>query len=307
MRRGLTSTPRWLPSKYHYDARGSELFEQITRLPEYYPTRTEKRILERVADEIVAEIMPRALVEYGSGSASKTRVILDAMRRLGVLEGYGAVEVSESALVGSLEALSERYPGLRVEGVIADFESDVELPFAELPRLILFLGSTIGNLTHLQGTEFARGVAARMAPEDGFLVGYDLVKDVALLEAAYNDAAGVTEQFSLNLLRVVNRELEGDLRLEDFRHVAVFNQDEARIEAYLVALRPVRARLAAIDLQLTLEKGERIRTEYSHKYTRDSATRMLEAAGLELVRWETDPDDFFAIALSRRRDPGSSS
>ncbi len=298
-RSGLSGTPKRLRSKYHYDARGSELFEQITALPEYYPTRTEEGILKRVADDVVSEVMPRALVEYGSGSASKTRVLLDAMERLGILEGYGAVEVSEAALLGSATTLFERYPDLRFEGVLADFESEVELPFAEPPRLILFLGSTIGNLTHAESSVFLRGVRSRMNQHDGFLIGFDLLKDVARIEAAYNDSAGVTAQFSLNILNVLNRELEGDFRLEDFRHEAVFNEAEGRIEAYLVAQRPVQARLVAIDLEVTFEEGERLCTELSHKYTRESATGLLESARLDLVRWESDPENLFAVALTR--------
>lgn len=299
-RTGLAAPPRRLPPKYFYDARGSALFEEITRLPEYYQTRTERRILERVADALVREVEPRALVEFGSGSALKTRVLLDAMRAHGLLEAYGAVEVSESALVEAAQGLAERYPSLELEGVLADFERPVALPFRDRPRLILFLGSTIGNLERDEAVGFLSRVRAQMTPADGFLIGFDLVKDTARLEAAYNDARGVTARFNLNVLRVLNRELDGDFRLDDFEHVAVYDEEKARIEMYLVAKRPVSARLASIALDVRLEEGERIRTELSHKYTADSARALVSAAGLELVRWDTDPGPDFALGLARR-------
>jgi len=302
-RAGLTASPRTLPPKYFYDARGSALFEQITRLPEYYQTRTERAILERVASDIVGDLGPRALVEFGSGSASKTRVLLDAMRDAGLLRGYGAIEVSESALVSSAHALLARYPGLRFEGLLEDFERHVLLPFEGEPRLILFLGSTIGNLTGSEATRFLGGVREGMGPEDGFLIGFDLVKERALLVAAYDDAEGVTARFNLNVLAVLNRELDGDLDLDDFRHHTIYNEDRSRIEMYLVAVRPVRARLARIDFDVHMEEGERIRTELSHKYTRASAESLVAGAGLRLSRWDCDPRNRFALGLARRADP----
>lgn len=299
--KGLAAPPRSLPPKYFYDARGSALFEEITRLPEYYQTRTERRILERVADGLVAVVEPRALVEYGSGSATKTRILLDAMRARGLLEAYGAVEVSESALVDAAGALAERYPSLELEGVLADFERPVTLPFADRPRLILFLGSTIGNLEREEAVGFLARVREQMSAADGFLIGFDLVKDPARLEAAYNDAHGVTARFNLNLLRVLNRELEGSFRLEDFEHLAVYDREKARIEMYLVARRPVVARLEAIDLDVRLAAGDRIRTELSHKYTERSARALVADAGLSFARWDTDPGPDFALGLARVR------
>jgi len=297
---GLTASPRWLPPKYFYDRRGSELFEEITRLPEYYQTRTERGILERVADALVAEVEPRALVEYGSGSARKTRILLDAMHAHGLLEAFGAVEVSESALVASAGALAARYPDIELEGVLADFQRHVFLPFAERPRLILFLGSTVGNLTREEAVGFLRRVRDQMSGADGFLIGFDLVKHPARLEAAYNDSRGVTARFDLNLLRVLNRELGGNFRLDDFEHLAVYDRKRERIEMYLIARRPVVARLRAIDLEVRLEEGERIRTELSHKYTEASVRSLVSEAGLALVRWDTDPGPDFALGLARR-------
>lgn len=298
----LAASPRWLPSKFHYDATGSEVFEEITRLPEYYPTRTELGILRRIAEPLVDTAQPRAVVEYGSGSASKTQAIMDAMQHAGVLDGYGAIEVSESALRGSAERLLARYPKMRFEGVVADFESDVALPFEGLPRLILFLGSTIGNLVRDEAVNFLDMVRKRMTPRDHLLIGFDLVKDVDILEAAYNDSAGVTEQFTLNLLRVVNRELGADFDTSGFRHLAEFNQDAARIEAHAVAQRDMSVSIPSIDLAFNLKAGERIRTEYSHKYTRESVEQLLAEAGLSLESWWTDEDDYFAVVLTRPRD-----
>lgn len=298
-RAGLTDRPKWLRPKYFYDARGSALFERITELPEYYQTRTERTILERVAGDIVRAVRPRAVVEYGSGSASKTRALLDAIEREGRLEGYGAIEVSEAALVESAHALVGRYEGLRFEGVVADFEERVSLPFGDRPRLILFLGSTIGNLTHPEARAFLRNVRAELGADDGFLIGFDLVKDRAVLEAAYDDAEGVTALFNLNVLNVLNRELDADFRLEDFRHRAVYDAGERRIEMSLVARRDLRVRLAALDLEIEFRAGEAVGTELSHKYTRGSATGLLRDAGLEVERWDTDAEARFAVCLTR--------
>jgi len=298
-RAGLAAPPRRLPPKYFYDARGSALFEEITRLPEYYLTRTERAILERVADDLIAELTPRALVEYGSGSASKTRVLLDAMHARGLLEAYGAVEVSEAALLASARALAARYPALELEGVLADFERPLTLPFADRPRLILLLGSTVGNFAREEAIDFLERVRDLMTPADGFLIGFDLVKEPARLLSAYNDPAGVTARFNLNVLRVLNRELRGDLRPADFEHVAVYDEEAARIEMYLTAKRPVVARLRSIDLELRLDEGERILTELSHKYTPESARALVAGAGLDLVRWDTDADADFALGLAR--------
>jgi len=297
---GLMASPRMLRPRYFYDALGSELFEQITRLPEYYQTRTERAILERVASEIVGDLSPTALVEFGSGSATKTRVLLDAMRDHGLPSGYGAVEVSESALVASAHELLDRYPALRFEGLLEDFERHVLLPFEGETRLILFLGSTIGNLTRGEAIQFLHGVREGMGSADGFLIGFDLVKEPARLVAAYDDADGVTARFNLNVLTVLNRELDGDLDLDDFRHRAVYDHDRSRIEMHLVAVRPVRAHLARIDFDFRMEEGETIRTELSHKYTRDSAESLISGAGLRLARWDCDPQNLFALGLARR-------
>lgn len=299
VRRGLGSRPRTLPPKYFYDARGSRLFEAITRLPEYYLTDAERSILEAEGGRIVEAAGAEALVEYGSGSAGKTEHLLRAMHRAGRLRAYAPVDVSPEPVREVAETLTRRYPDLRVVGIIADFESRIELPFAELPRLVLFLGSTIGNFRQPEAVAFLRRVGAQLGAGDAFLVGFDLVKERETLEAAYNDPAGVTAEFNLNVLRVLNRELHGDFDLEAFRHRATWDPEEARIEMHLVSLRDQVVTLEALGMDVRLEEGETIRTELSHKYTRESAAGLLEAAGLRLERWITDREEQFALALAR--------
>lgn len=300
VRAGLTSSPRTLPSKYFYDARGSHLFETITRLPEYYLTRAETEILERESGNIVEAIRPRVLVEFGSGAARKTRILLDAMLGLGLLEGYGPVDVSAEASRHAADTLIRDYPDLMVQGVIGDFEHPRDLPFAGRPRLLAFLGSTIGNLETVQATAFLRSIQAEMTGADGFLVGFDLVKDLDVLVRAYDDEAGVTATFNLNMLRVLNRELGADFDLDAFRHRAVWNAAESRIEMHLESLHEQRILIPSIDLEVELQAGETIRTELSHKYTRESATALLKTSGYRVESWFTDGSDRFALALARQ-------
>ena len=301
-RMGLSSTPKTLPSKYFYDARGSHLFEMITRLPEYYLTRSETEILEREAGRFVEATRPRALVEFGSGAARKTRLLLDAMLERDLLEGYGPVDVSADASRHAADALILVYPDLKVEGVIGDFEHPRDLPFAGRPRLMALLGSTIGNLDEIQATKFLRSIRAEMTDADRFLIGFDLVKDASILERAYDDEAGVTAQFNLNMLRVLNRELGASFDLEAFRHKAVWNPRDSRIEMHLESLREQRVPIPELGLEVHLASGETIRTEMSHKYTRESVAALLEVAGFRIDSWETDRAGYFALALARRSD-----
>lgn len=298
---GLASRRKELPPKHFYDVRGSELFERITELPEYYLTRTERRILEAYAPRLVAELKPRALVEFGSGSSAKTRILLDAMRDEGSLVGYGPVDVSASALEAAGKALAADYPGLAVNGVIGDFEHDLALPFGELPRLIVFLGSTIGNLDGANATSFLRRVATQLHPGEGFVIGFDLVKDIGRLERAYNDEAGVTALFNLNVLSVINRELEAEFDLDNFEHRALYNEAESLIEMHLVSRSAQTVRIGALDLDVTFEEGESILTERSRKYTRASATQLVAHAGLTLRHWETDAAGDFALGVTEVR------
>ncbi|MDH3297169.1 MAG: L-histidine N(alpha)-methyltransferase [Gemmatimonadota bacterium] len=300
-RRGLTSSPKWMPPKYFYDARGSELFERITAQPEYYQTSTELEILQRIAPLIVDRVRPTALIEFGSGSASKTRVLLDEMRRAGQLGAYGMLDVSEAASRAAAVALVATYPRLEVECVIADFEQPQPLPFPGRRRLLAFLGSTIGNFEVEAAQAFLRGPAERMRDDDAFLIGFDLVKDRETIERAYNDAAGVTEAFNRNLLMVLNRELGADFDPSAFDHKAFYNESASRIEMHLVAKRAQSVRVTDLDMTVEFAPGETLRTELSHKYTRRSVEALLEAGNLALDMWETDPDQKFALGLARRR------
>lgn len=290
-----------MPPKYLYDARGSRLFERITELPEYYQTRTERGILERVAPLIVDRVRPTVLIEFGSGSAYKTRVLLDEMRRAGRLEGYGMLDVSEAALRAAAAELAADYPRLRIECLITDFEQAEPLPWPGQRRLFAFLGSTIGNLEADAASGFLGRVAGRLEPEDAFLIGFDLVKDVGRLLRAYDDAEGVTAEFNRNLLRVLNRELAADFDLDAFEHHVRYDDEKARIEMHLVSRGEQAVRLEALDLTVTFAAAESLRTELSHKYTRRSVEALLEDAGMALDLWETDPDGQFALCLARRR------
>lgn len=299
-REGLTATPKVLPPKYFYDDRGSVLFEEITRLPEYYPTRAEHAILTAHADEIIdAAAECDALLELGSGSSAKTRLLLDALQRVGRLHAYVPVDVSAGALRDAMPELLRDYPGVALHGAVADFDSHLE----ELPRpgrrLWALLGGTIGNYAPPERAVFLANVAAAMADQEGLLLGLDLVKDPVRLVNAYDDAAGVTAAFNRNVLAVLDRELDGDLDPDDFEHVALWDAQEEWIEMRLRARRPVHARLAALDLDVDFEEGEEVRTEISAKFRREKAERELREAGLTPTHWWTDGD--FALVLSVKR------
>ena len=261
-RAGLGATPKSLPPKYFYDARGSELFEEITRLPEYYLTRAETSILERVADELVALARPREIVEIGAGFSRKTQLLLDALAHHGG-KRFVPIDVSPAALRAAGERLSARYPWLEYLGVVGDFEHDLARVPRSGPRLVCFLGSTIGNLSAEERVPFLRDVRAMLEGQDRFLLGVDLVKPQARLHAAYNDARGVTAEFNKNVLRVVDRELGGDLDPEAFAHRAFYDPGLARVEMRLVALQRVEARLERLGLALVFEPGEELHTEIS--------------------------------------------
>jgi L-histidine Nalpha-methyltransferase len=299
VRSGLTATPKTLPSKYFYDARGSDLFEQITELPEYYQTRTELGILQSIADPLVAEFRFGSLLELGSGSATKTRTLLDAMERHGLLREYVPFDVSESMLRESSEQLLTQYPTLRVHGVVGDFHEHLpKVPPADERRLTIFLGSTIGNLDRQERQRFLGHVRGLLKDGDAFLLGVDLVKDVAVIEAAYNDAAGVTAEFNRNILSAVNAALSANFVPEAYRHHAFFNKEEERIEMHLIPNAPQQVTIPAAALRVEILPSESIRTEISCKFTRATATAMLEAAGFRVERWYTDPRDLFALVLA---------
>ena len=298
VRDGLSQRPRRLPSKYFYDERGSELFDEITLLPEYYLTRAESEILEEVGEQIVRDVRPYELVELGAGFSRKTRILLEAMTRVGEGGRLVCLDVAEEPLRQAGERLLERFPELTFEGVVGDFEQDLGRISRRGSRLVAFLGSTFGNFEESQRLPFLRQVRRMLHPGDGFLIGLDLVKDPQELEAAYNDAAGVTAAFNKNLLEVLNSELEGDFPLDAFEHVARYDEEQSRIEMLLRATRDLDVHLAAIDHRDHLERGEVIRTELSCKFTRERVEDMFSSVDLRITRWDTDLRERFALALA---------
>lgn len=292
---GLTDTPKWLPPKWFYDARGSELFERITELPEYYPTRAEREILASRSGEIAAASGARTLVELGSGSSEKTRHLLDALTSL---IAYVPVDVSESALVQAGQALVAERPELAVHALIADFTAPLELPGTPGPRLVAFLGGTIGNLLPAERAKFLAAVRGLLEPGDGLLLGTDLVKDERVLVRAYDDAAGVTAAFNKNVLAVVDRELGADFDPDAFDHVALWDAEREWIEMRLRSRTAQTVKVPALDLAVDFAAGEELRTEVSAKFRREGVTAELAAVGLELTHWWTDAEDRFALSLS---------
>jgi L-histidine N-alpha-methyltransferase len=300
---GLTRPFKELPPKHFYDARGSELFNRICELPEYYPTRSERLILERHADEIVEETGAGELVELGSGSAEKARILLDAMARAGTLRRYVPMDVSEQALQQAAEELVAEYDELNVEGVVGDFERHLgRIPSRRREvRLVALLGGTIGNFPPGTRRRLLRTIAALLAPGDRMLLGTDLVKDPEVIEAAYDDPQGLTAEFNRNLLSVINRELDADFSPDAFEHVAFYDRTHEWIEMRLRARRAHTVMIAALGLRVAFAAGEELRTEISAKFTRRRLQSDFEAAGVEIERWYTDPEELFAVSLAARR------
>jgi L-histidine N-alpha-methyltransferase len=301
VRAGLLADPKELAPKYFYDERGSQLFERITELPEYYPTRAERAILDTRSDEIVAGAgEPRTLVELGSGSAAKTRHLLDAMRDASCLDTYVPVDISAEITHETAASLVREYPGLAVRGLVCDFEHDLErIPDGEGGMLVAFLGGTIGNLYPAARHEFLRRIAGLLGPEDRLLLGADLVKEAGRLEAAYDDSLGVTAEFNKNVLRVLNRELGADFDLDAFEHVARYDRDEARMDIRLRSLAEQTIRLEALELSVAFAAGEEMRTEISSKFTRERLEAIYADAGLTMSGWFTDPAGDYALSLAR--------
>ena len=297
VRAGLTAAPKSLPPKYFYDQRGSELFDCITRLPEYYPTRTERAILTTHAAEIATVSGAETLVELGSGTSDKTRLLLDALHRHGTLSGFVPFDVDATVLTQASQAIAADYPSVDVHAVVGDFEHHLSLLPRDGRRLIAFLGSTIGNLEPAEREEFLRSVTATLRPGDTFLLGTDLVKEPTRLVAAYNDTAGITAEFNRNVLAVLNRELGADFDLNSFDHVALWNAEEEWIEMRLRSTRTQVVHLDDLNLTIPLAAGEEIRTEISAKFRRERIVAELACAGLRLTRWWTDPVGDFALAL----------
>jgi dimethylhistidine N-methyltransferase/ergothioneine biosynthesis protein EgtC len=295
---GLTATPKSLPPKWFYDERGSELFDKITRLDEYYPTRAEREILAARAAEIAAATRSTTLVELGSGTADKTRLLLDALSGIGTLSEYVPVDVSEAALETAARRMLARYPGLRVHAVLSDFQEHLGLPESGGPRLVAFLGGTIGNLLPTERAVFLASLRARLRPGDALLLGTDLVKDPGVLVDAYDDAAGVTAEFNKNILNVLNTELGGNFDLDQFEHVALWDADAEWIEMRLRSCADQTVELTRIGLAVSFTAGEEMRTEISAKFRREGVAAELAAAGLRMGHWWTDSLGRFGLSLS---------
>jgi len=299
---GLTRPFKELPPKHFYDARGSELFEQICELPEYYPTRTEAGILGDWADEIVARTGAGELVELGSGTADKARILLDAMARAGTLRRYVPLDVAERMVADSARQLVEEYDGLEVHGVIGDFERHLDhVPDTDgTPRIVALLGGTVGNFPPGTRRTLLRNMGTLLGRDDRLLLGTDLVKDPAVIEAAYDDRAGVTAEFNRNLLHVINRELGANFVADQFEHVAFFDDKHQWVEMRLRALAACSVEIGDLGMTVEFEAGEELRTEISAKFTRERLEADYRAAGLALEHWYTDEDELFALSLAGR-------
>src|ERR1035437_2830723 len=300
-RLGLTSSPKWLQPKWFYDSRGSDLFEEITRLPEYYPTRAESSILAAHAGDIARRSGAHTLVELGSGSSEKTRLLLDALAGAGTLRQYVPLDVSESALRDAVAAVHGDYPTLAIHGVVADFTQHLDRIPGQTPRMIVFLGGTIGNFLPEERAHFLGDLRDTLLPGEWLLLGTDLVKDAGVLVPAYDDAAGVTAEFNRNVLAVLNRELDADFDLENYQHVAIWDAQNEWIEMRLRATDDAKVTLSHLDLDIELQAGEEIRTEISAKFRREGVDGELAKAGFDMDSWWTDPEGRFALSLARAR------
>lgn len=300
-REGLSASPKYIPSKWLFDSKGSKLWEKITQLPEYYPFRTERDILQTVADEIAATTRASSIIELGSGSANKTTILLRALRRAGTIRTYTSIDISESALMAAGSRLIAEYPGLSVRTVLADFETQAEIIATHecpSPRLVLFLGGTIGQLMPGQRAEFLRRLHGLFRQGDMLLLGVDLVKDPAEFMAAYNDSAGVSTAFNKNLLTVLNAQVGADFNLDTFDYVVTWHDEAECLTMWEQSRINQAVCLSEIDLFVEFAAGERIWTATSAKFRRDGVRTELECAGFSPHRWWTDPDGRYALSLS---------
>lgn len=301
VRAGLLSKPRSLPPKYFYDARGSALFERITTTPEYYPTRTEDELLAQHAIAIIEQTRPVEILELGSGSSRKTRRLFDACNNLDFRCDYAPLDVCEAALIEAATELKQSYPWLRVNPVVGDYHAGLgQLPDCSGRRLFLFLGSTIGNFEPETAAAFMREVHDAMQPGDYLLLGADRVKQSEILNAAYNDSAGITADFNLNILNVLNRELDADFALHQFRHQAHYDSNKQRVEMRLVASTRQSIKLAKLDTTIAMEAGESILTELSHKFTAEGLEQLITQAGLAPKQHIEADDQLFSLLLAEK-------
>lgn len=301
IRSGLNAESKWVSPMWLYDAVGSDLFERITELPEYYPTRAEHEILRRYAVDIAELTNAGTLVELGSGSSAKTRLLLDALSKHGTLAEFVPLDVSESALRGAVRALDKEYPRLRIRGVVGDFTAGLEALPAGSGRIVAFLGGTVGNLLPAERADFYTAVRAALSPGEWLLLGTDLVKDPERLVRAYDDAAGVTAEFNRNVLRVLNRELGADLPVANFEHVVRWDGKRERVEMRLRANQAVQAWVRELDMPVRFASGEELRTEISTKFRRERVADELESAGFELRHWWLDEAGDYAVSLACAR------
>ena len=298
VREGLTKTPKELSPKYFYDERGSELFEEITQLPEYYLTRAERSLLEQKIPEIVAAVRPCSLVELGAGSATKTRLIIDEMRSSGCAKCYVPIDVSKDFLEATAAQLATDYPDIQITPVVSDITEPFALPALAGPTLVAFLGSTIGNFPREPAIGLLSHVASAMGPADRFLLGADLRKDPEVINRAYNDAKGVTAAFNLNVLQRLNHELGANFPLKAYKHRAFYSSEHHRVEMHLVVQDAHKVVIPEIG-EIQFQQGESIRTELSYKYDRKTLEDILGAAGLVMEKWMPADDGSFALALAR--------
>jgi L-histidine Nalpha-methyltransferase len=299
VRSGLSATRKWLPPKWFYDARGSQLFERITTLPEYYPTRAEREVLTREAGEIARVTGARTLVELGSGSSEKTRLLLDSLREQASLRAFVPLDVSHSALAEAVAAIRADYPGLDVHGVVGDFTEHLGLLPGEPPRLVAFLGGTIGNFAPEERVKFLRSVRDVLAEGEWLLLGTDLVKDSDVLRAAYDDASGVTAEFNRNVLRVINARLGADFDPARFEHEAYWDAEAEWIEMRLRAREAMTVRVPGAGLTVSFDEGEYVRTEISAKFRPSGVAAELAECGFTVERWWTDEQNRFGVSLAR--------
>lgn len=299
---GLSAPQRRIPCKYFYDARGSELFEEICLLPEYYPTRIELAILRAIAPDIMNTSAHRDLVELGSGATVKIRTLLDAAENYSRNSmRYIPVDISESAIRGACDHLLTLYPELQVLGIVADFTRQLDVIPIERPTMICFLGGTIGNMEPEESVSFLREIARNLKPDDRVMVGFDMLKERYVIEPAYNDSRGVTAKFNKNILRVLNSQLKAEFDERDFEHLAFLNNAESRIEMHLVANKDVQVNIQSIGLEIEMKKGETIHTENSRKFTRTNVENMAKQAGLCIQGWHSDSNGWFSLVLMGQR------
>ncbi len=297
---GLTASPKCLSPKYFYDTTGSQLFEEICNLPEYYPTRTERGILQQNADEIAQDCdHDMVLVEFGSGSSSKTRLLIEAFLQCNRRLHYMPIDISKSMLIDSAKALLNRYPELMITALVSDYLVALQaIPhYVTQNKLIVFLGSSIGNFDNKDAVAFLQAIRATMTENDRLLIGMDMLKSSEILVPAYDDAQGVTARFNLNLLTRINRELGGRFDLSRFRHKALFNQGESRIEMHIESLENQSVEIRGIARTITFARGETLHTENSYKYSRQSIQQMAARSGFAVVQHWYDEQDWFSLNL----------